>query len=77
MAMVRNLPHNAIYHELPFAIFGAGDCRKRVHHQRALGLCRGGPMFAEDRHRSIAGVAIEDGEGYGMTKAGVVLCVLT
>src|SRR5271169_128648 len=77
VAMVGNLAHHAIDHELVVAELGARHRRERVGHEGALGLGGGGAMLSEHRHRRVARVAIENRECHGMDEAGVMLGVLT
>lgn len=71
VAMVRDLAHQAIDDELAFAVLRAGDQRQRIDHEGAFFGGRLRAMIAQHCHRSIAGIAIEDGEAEGLGEARV------
>src|SRR6478672_153781 len=77
MAMVGDLAHYAVDHELIITELRAGHRGERVDHQGAFGLGRRGAMLSEYRHRRVARIAIENGECDGMDESSILLRVLT
>ena len=57
--VVWNLAHYIIDDKLAVAVFVTSDKRKRLDHKRALLLGRNFSMLAEDRHRGVARIAVE------------------
>ena len=59
MAMVGDLAHNAVDNKLARPIFDPRNHRQRFDHKGALFLGRLRAMISQDRHRRVAGVALE------------------
>ena len=62
MTMIRYLAHHAVDDEFVGAVLLARDHRERLDHERTFLFGGRRVMLAEHGHRSIAGVAIENGE---------------
>ena len=71
VAVIRNLPHHAIYDEAIGAVLGLRHYRQHSGHERAFRFGGGGAMLPEDGHRSIARVAVENRESKRVQKVAV------
>jgi hypothetical protein len=76
MAMIGDLAHHVVDKKAVGAPFVAPDRGKHLNHEGFFGLGRLAPMLAEDRHRAVARVTIQDGEFEGENKLAVALRVI-
>lgn len=77
VAVIGYLAHHIVNEEAIGSPPGSGDSRKHIDHQGFFVLGRLTPMFSQNRHRGVAGVAIEDGELKRVGKLAVTLSVIT
>ena len=60
--MIRYLAHHVVDDEIAVSVPLSCDERQRFDHEGLLFFAWGSAMVAEDRHRSVAGIAIENCE---------------
>src|SRR5690242_12864404 len=77
VAVVGYLAHHIVNEVAIGAPLDTGDSRKHIDHKGFFVRGRLTPMVSQDRHRSVAGVAIEDGKLKGVGKLAVTLSIIT
>ena len=71
VAMVRNLPHHAVDHEIVVAIFDSRDQRERFAHHRTFSVGASRSMLSENSHRRVARVAVQDSKAERISELAV------
>ena len=75
VAVVRNLPHHAVDHEILVTVLDPRHERERFAHESSFRVGAHRSMLSQYGHRGIARIAIKDGEAKGVGELAITLGV--